>query len=144
MGLDNGFIIRNKQDEKFSLEIGYFRKFYELDEFIRTNCNEVSPDIFSVTVEVLEALKEELLPTVQVLIKIPQRLLEKYDFNGIYPKKYGFDNEEAIYDTFNPHCSGSAFPGWKALKLYNVVCTMINFLNDDYEENHYIEFYSSY
>lgn len=152
MGLDNWFRIKSKKDEKVDFEIAYFRKFFELDTFIRC-CGKVIEDntVFEVSLENLKALKEELLPTIQILIQIPERLLLKYDDNGNYPKKYKLHSEELVHDEFNPIYSTSFAAGIKAMRLYNAVCVMINILEDDYFENcpefsrgYYIEFVSSY
>ncbi len=90
---------------------------------------------------VLKELKEELQPTINVLIQIPERLLHRYD-ESCYPSKYKLDSDELIHDEFNPVTTSSMAAGWKAIKLYTAVCTMINFLDDN--EGYYIEFYSSY
>lgn len=142
MGLDNGFIIKNKQDSNLKLEIAYFRKFYELDDFISSKSEKIDDFNYKVSYEVLKELKEELQPTIRVLIQIPERLLHKYDEAMNYPKKYKLESDELIHDEFNPVMSQSAFAGWKALRLYNAVCVMIDLLNDN--EDYYIEFYSSY
>lgn len=142
MGLDNGFILKNKKDSNLNLEIAYFRKFFELDDYISMCCPLTDDKTnFEVPLKVLKDLKEELLPTVRVLIQIPERLLGKYD-DSTYPKKYNLDSDELIHDEFNPITSRSAFAGWKALRLYNAVCVMIDLLNDN--EDYYIECYSSY
>ena len=80
-------------------------------------------------------------PIINVLIQIPERLLHKYD-DSVYPKKYKLDSDDLIHDEFNPVTTSSVFAGWKAIKLYTAVCTMINFLDDN--KGYYIEFYSSY
>ena len=141
MGLDNGFLIKKENDSNFKLEIAYFRKFYELDDFIRSRSENINDFLFKVDYEVLKELKEELQPTINVLIQIPERLLHKYD-DSVYPKKYKLDSDDLIHDEFNPVTTSSMFAGWKAIKLYNAVCTMINFLDDN--NGYYIEFYSSY
>lgn len=141
MGLDNGFLIKKENDSNFKLEIAYFRNFYELDDFIRSRSEKINDLLFKVDYEVLKELKEELQPTINVLIQIPERLLHKYD-DSVYPKKYKLDSDDLIHDEFNPVTTSSAFAGWKAIKLYTAVCTMINFLDDN--KGYYIEFYSSY
>ena len=141
MGLDNGFLIKKENDSNFKLEIAYFRKFYELDDFIRSRSEKINDLLFKVDYEVLKELKEELQPTINVLIQIPERLLHKYD-DSVCPKKYKLDSDDLIHDEFNPVTTSSAFAGWKAIKLYTAVCTMINFLDDN--KGYYIEFYSSY
>lgn len=147
MGLDNGFIIKKKSDPNFELEIAYFRKFFELDDFIARRATKVVDDwehLYKINYDVLKDLKEELLPTIQVLIGIPERSISKYDDNT-YPKKYKLDSDELISDEFNPITSRSAFAGLKAMRLYNAVCTMMEFLiNNDYSDEYYIEFYSSW
>lgn len=144
MGLDNGFIVRKKDDEQFRLEIAYFRKFQELDDYITLTCNKINDsDVYEVPIDVLEDLRDELLPIAKILIQIPSKLLSKYDDTS-YPKKYKLDDEELIRYDFNPLTSNSMFAGFKTLKLYNAVCTMINFLEDDWKHEYYIEFYSSY
>ena len=142
MGLDNGFIIRRKGDDiKDCVRIAYFRKFYELDSFIRQHCKEIEDDVFNVTLGDLHALESELEPITDVLTRIPTRLIGKYDDYG-YPKKYKFDSIELTDERFNPIGSQSAFAGYKTMRLYHSVKTMIDFLgfNPDYE----IVFYSSY
>ena len=143
MGLDNGFILKNKKDSNLNLEIAYFRNFYELDDYISSYCifSTDCKTLFEVPLKALNDLKEELLPTVRVLIQIPERLLGNYD-DSTYPKKYNLDSDELIHDEFNPITSRSAFAGWKALRLYNAVCVMIDLLNDN--ADYYIECYSSY
>ena len=141
MGLDNGFLIKKENDSNFKLEIAYFRTFYELDDFIRSRSEKINDLLFKVDYEVLKELKEELQPTINVLIQIPERLLHKYD-DSVYPKKYKLDSDDLIHDEFNPVTTSSEFAGWKAIKLYTAVCTMINFLDDN--KGYYIEFYSSY
>ena len=141
MGLDNGFLIKKENDSNFKLEIAYFRNFYELDDFIKSICKKINDFKYKIDYEDLKELKEELIPTIQVLIQIPERLLHKYD-DSSYPKKYKLDSDELISDEFNPITSTSAFAGWKTIKLYNAVCTMLNFLDDN--EDYYIEFYSSW
>ena len=79
MGLDNGFLIKKENDSNFKLEIAYFRKFYELDDFIRSRSEKINDLLFKVDYEVLKELKEELQPTINVLIQIPERLLHKYE-----------------------------------------------------------------
>lgn len=152
MGLDNWFTVKSRKNPDLKFEIAYFRKFFELDTFIRC-CGKVIEDdtVFEVSLENLKALKEELLPTIQVLIQIPERLILKYDENGNYPKKYKLDSEDLAGDDFNPIYSTSFAAGIKAMRLYNAVCVMIDILEDDYFENcpefskgYYIEFVSSY
>ena len=154
MGLDNWFNIKSRKNETVNFEIAYFRKFYELDSFIRSCAKRVDPEddyAYEVSLENLKALREELLPTVKILIQIPERLLLKYDENYSYPKKYKLDSEDLAGDDFNPLYSTSYAPGYKAMRLYNAVCVMIDILEDDYYENHpefgkgyYVEFRSSY
>lgn len=142
MGLDNGFLIKKENDSNFKLEIAYFRKFYELNDFISSRCKKINDFKYKIDYEDLKELKEELQPTINVLIQIPERLLHKYDDSMNFPKKYNLDSDELIHDEFNPVTTSSMFAGWKAIKLYNAVCTMLNFLDDN--EGYYIEFYSSW
>lgn len=153
MGLDNGFILKSTKDENLKLELAYFRKFFELDTFIRSTAKAKpdDEDVFEITVEVLKTLKEELYPTVKTLIQIPERLLWKYDEAGDYPKKYKLTSAELAHDDFNPVYSTSWMAGVKAMKLYHAVEVMIDILQDDdyqnmpeFSKGYYIEFYSSY
>ena len=68
MGLDNGFILKNKKDSNLNLEIAYFRNFYELDDYISEYCifSADCKTLFEVPLKALNDLKEELLPTVRV------------------------------------------------------------------------------
>ena len=126
MGLDNGFCIykkgfKNSGDEH--IEIAYFRKFYELDSFIRDTCTTIGSDFedaFIVSVCDLLKLQAELEPIMKVLNKIPMRLIDKYDENG-YPQKYKFDSVELSDERFNPTESSSSFAGYKTVKLYHAV-----------------------
>lgn len=147
MGLDNGFVIKSKKDNT-EVEIAYFRKFFELDDFIADNSKLPASGtpgyyVYNIDLDILKSLLEELYPTIQVLIKIPSRLINKYDEYG-YPNKYGLNKEEFIGDIFNPITSRSSFAGAKALRLYSAVDTMISFLADSLNEDYYIEFYSSW
>ena len=146
MGLDAGFNIKN-DSTKLNFNIAYFRNFHELDDWIKHSCVSKINDngiLYEVTLEDLKRLKEDLLPIVQVLVTIPERLLSKYD-DAKYPKKYKLDSDKLIIEEFNPIMSRSAFAGRKTVKLYNAVCTMIDILNDDMTNGElYIEYWSSY
>lgn len=149
MGLNAGFTLRSHNAEKEvtnKVEIAYFSKFHELDSWIRYNCMQKAEDenLYDVTLEDLKILKEDLLPIARVLINVPERMMSKYDDRGSYPKKYKLDDEELICEDFNPLTSRSSFAGTKVMKLYNLVCTLINLLEDDCLDEFSIEYWHSF
>lgn len=129
MGLDNYFLI--KKDDKY-FEIGYFRKFYELDDFITTMCKPTEGNSYTFLVdrEALKMLKEEIEPIFKVLIKADEKYLCNYDDYG-YPKKFRLDRVEFINNNFNPINSRSYACGIKVINLYHLVCTLLNSDCDD-------------
>lgn len=138
MGLDAGFAISTDK-----IEIAYFRNFHELDSWICYNCMQKDKNTYDVTLEDLKILKEDLLPIARVLINVPERMMSKYDDRGSYPKKYKLDDEELICEDFNPLISRSSFAGTKVMKLYNLVCTLINLLEDDCCDESSVEYWRS-
>ena len=135
--------IKNREDDNLDITLVVFSNFQELHNFIRFNCVQKDEHTYDVALEDLKILKEELLPIAKILINIPERLLGKFDDHG-YPKKYKLNDEELIHEDFNPITSQSAYAGCKTMKLYDVVCAMIHFLEDDLSDNFYIEYCCSY
>ena len=142
MGMEHGFIIKNKNNKDFNFEFAWFTNFHELHKWIKYNCVEMDEQTYEVTYEDLKLLKEDLLPIAQVLIQIPERKLPQYDDHG-YPKKYKLDNDELITEEFNPITSTSSYGGVKTLRLYHAVCMMMDILSEDLVGCYHIEYYAS-
>lgn len=142
MGLDNGFLLRSKKHDGFEVELAYFRKFYELDEWCMSRCKHVSSFEVVVTEDDLEQLKSEISPIVKELQKLDEGKLLYYEENG-FPKKYmtQFYGEE-----FDPVCSRSYCAGLKTLHLFRCIDCMLDILNHNYDikDDIYIVFYSSF
>ena len=151
MGLNSFFYLKSRKDPKFEVVISYYRKFFELDEYVR-GCAPIAKDengefkdnVFDIDYEFLRGLKAELQPVVDILNRIPERLIHKYDDHNHYPDKYKLNSEELIVEDFNPIMSGSAFAGSKTLRLYYFVRWALDFMDDqDYKDEYYIEYISS-
>lgn len=142
MGLDNGFILKNDKLD-ISIELAYFRKYFELDDYVRCHATRKpeEEEIYLIDLDFLTSLQNQITPIYEQLVKIPTPLIAKYDDSG-YPEKY----DKYFYgNDFNPRDSGSAFAGAKLMRLYRRVDTMIElFENRLPSEDWYIEFYSSY
>lgn len=140
MGLDNGFMLHIKDDEK--IEIAYFRKFFELDEWVHMHVKACDNDqtLFEITKADLEKLERDLAPTVLILDKLSMRNVNYYDDNG-YPEEYVI---EMYGQTFNPADSTSAFAGAKAVRLYHSVVAMLNLFELNPDKDIKLSFYSSW
>lgn len=138
MGLDNNFTLK---DNNSKIDIGYFHNFYELNDFIRLNCEETEKGscIYKITKKVLEELRDELEPIYKSLIKLDRKNIASYDLYEAYPKRAKLERDEIENNNFNPLYSKSFYCGNKVLRLYPLVETLINNYKDDF-----IEFVSSF
>ena len=152
MGLDNGFVLKHSDHKDLECEIAYFRNYYELDGWIRHNCEETykGSEWFKITIESLKALKDYIKPIYDVLVKIDDGLISKYD-DTTYNKSTITKIEAVAYSNeFSPLSPQSSFAGHKLIHLYQSILSMIEILDiqklkDDEEDKiWFIEFYSSY
>lgn len=140
MGLDNGFILHTKNGEE--VELAYFRKYYELDEWGRQHFDAIDTGktLFYVTYEHLVCLEKELASTILILSKLSPAKIHYYD-DTEYPEKYV---SEMYGQTFDPATSQSAFAGNKAMTLYHTVVLLEDILEMNKDKEIKITFYSSY
>lgn len=145
MGLDNGFIIKHNNTGA-SCDIAYFRKYYELDTWIRHNCEETyeGSEQFKITTESLDKLKNYIKPVYDVLIKVDEGLISKYDSEGYKSTVKARLDGNAYTNEFNPVNSQSEFAGWKLVHLYQSLCQMLEIIELNEHHDWLIEFYSSY
>lgn len=133
MGLDNGFVLRNRKNPRQTMELFSFRKYYELAEFFRhtpmlpnTDGTDSESYEYAVDEQILNKLKAEIEPIYQELIKIRPNTLAMYDDKG-YPKKY----YEMFYgNDFDVTSSQSAFAGQKLVRLYQRIDSMLEILEN--------------
>lgn len=140
MGLDNGFILHTKSGD--TVEIAYFRKYYELDRWVNQYIEPVDSNrtLFNITKENLEELERELAPTILTLDKLPMTDINYYDDCG-YPEEY----IRAMYgQRFDPVDSTSAFAGAKAVRLYHRVLMMLALFDLNPKDEIKLTFYSSW
>ena len=144
MGLDNGFILRHTES-KVECEIAYFRKYYELDTWIKQNAKSVDEDYeYYIDKNVLESLMNYIKPIYNILILVESGLIRKYDNEG-YSKSLIKKLEAVAYDNpFSPISSQSSFAGWKLIHLYQSIYQLIEIIDLDTKHNWSIYFYSSY
>lgn len=132
MGLDNGFSLRNKKTGQI-INLFHFRKYYELADYFRSF--EMLPKFdgteghsyeYPVTESNLSALKSQLEPIYNTLIKLPENTVSYYDDVG-YPQKY----TKLFYsNTFDPTHSQSAFAGTKLIRLYQRIDSLLEILDN--------------
>lgn len=143
MGLDNGFIIKHNSTG-ISCDIAYFRKYYELDTWVRQNCKSKAEDIYAITEENIKDLQSYIKPIYDILIKIDDGLLNKFD-DTVYNKSTVTKIEAVAYNNeFNPLSTQSSFAGHKLIHLYQSLCQMLEIIELDEHQDWSIEFYSSY
>lgn len=142
MGLDNYFVLKNRNDTNIYIELSYFRNFYELRDYAFRYGEKFSTSdydkIFSE--ELLRKLYCEIKDIAEKLSAIPENTLIKYDEEG-YPEElddlwYGED--------FSPSRSRSCFAGSKLLRLYRALQSMIDILEYNAEDGYYILLISSF
>ena len=142
MGLDNGFII--KHNTGVSCDIAYFRNYYELDTWIRQNCKSNNNEIYAITKENIKDLQSYIKPIYDILIKIDDGLLSKFE-DTVYNKSTVAKIEAVAYNNeFSPLSTQSSFAGHKLIHLYQSLCQMLEIIELDEHQDWSIEFYSSY
>ena len=142
MGLDQ-FIEHKKAGNDVLLL--YFRKYYELDEWVRANCSPLgdSNDIFKITSDDLKELRHELERVFTVIKALP--LIAIVDENYDLTKKQ-FEIVRLVNDSnFLPIGSTSWNSGNKFLKLYYGLETLEDeLLYANENDEHYLKYTSSY
>lgn len=169
MGLDNLFYIRKKGTNDFKVNIGYFRKYYELDNFFAyhgISVNSLSDETFNewfgdvsterpdwnepvdrtyyesdtiVRLEDLKLLRDTIEPIYNEYMKLP--------YSEEYYEEYGVPEEVAnkFYgNPFNTNQSSSSFAVYKLKKLYHIVSMLINCLEDKDNEDYFVHFVRSW
>lgn len=142
MGLDNGFILHSKENPGVSIYMATFRNFYELDGWITSNCSRVDEDISSylVSEEHLRNLLSEIEPIAKVFSGMDDSRIAYYEDNF-----YTDDIEMQFYDRpFCPVGSGTSFVVFKILRLWHTLKTILEMLDEDYDDDLYLTFYSSF
>lgn len=143
MGLDNGFRLRDRQYPEHKIEFAYFRKFYELDDWVLQHCREAFNDNEwerVVSKEDIDSLIVYIRPIAEAILKLDESKVNYYDDKG-WPKSF----EKDFYgNDFNPFLSRSFAPGWKLIKLYHAMVTLADILEDYDNKNLYVTFYSSF
>lgn len=150
MGLDNGFILRKRLEPGIytdGFEVGYFRKFYELSDFIRQSSlkllKEDGKETYKVTLDVLLTLQKEIHPIIEIIKKFTYEQLVYYDEVGL-PDDFSREDYAALnYGYFNVFRTGTSFQLKKLMKLHHLVETLIEILTGDFKENLLITFYVS-
>lgn len=143
MGLDNGFILRSNKSEEVQAEVAYFRKYYELDDWILSHCHDTYQDYKYeriVTRTDLEALLKEIEPIAEELNKYTYNQLSFYDDNE-YPQEI---REKFYNDDFAPFDTRSFAAGNKLVKLYRNILNMIEILEHNHDKDLFLTFYSSF
>lgn len=144
MGLDNGFILKSRKNPEMAIEMAYFRKYYELNHLALWAGNQIEGDEYNVEFNeemLMTFLNAEVKPVYEVINKLPGRI-EYYDENG-----YGKDVSCSCYGyALNPATSQSYAAGYKLIKLYHNLVTMIETLqnNNLQKDDLYFIFYSSF
>ena len=151
MGLDTGFLLKHKQTGA-TIEINYFRKYFELRDWVVRNCQGIDATEYSEHFEFLvtyENFKE--LEKLVERYAIPYSQLDKDEIElveeeGIVPSRFKdiavFVNPNGNY--FNPRNSMSAFAVRKLLKLYHFVEMVIDAMSYHLWYDYDIIFYQSY
>lgn len=142
MGLDNVFVLNSKKYPDNRIRLAYFRKYFELNEWMLSHCSRLDPEYpyeVIVTQKDLEDLLDEIEPIAQELQKYSESQISYFNDNG-YSKKL---IEKFYGKKFSPVSSTYA-AGHKLLKLYSNVLCMIDILDWNRAEDIYITFYSDF
>ena len=132
MGLDNYFILHFEKNPECELIISYFRKYFELNDYVLLNGRPLEEgDRYKVLVDqkLLTQLRTEIEPIVTELLKYSRNELAYFEDNG-YPEEL----QKKFYNSeFAPTESRSYAAGHKIIKLYNDISLMINMfeINED-------------
>lgn len=142
MGLDNGFILHSRKIPDLEVCMATFRNFRELDNWITQHCSKTSEEspCCLVNEEDLNALLFEIEPIAKAFAPYGDGQISYYDDHG-YPENLvmEFYNKE-----FSPAESGTSFVVYKIIKLWHTIKTMLEILEEDYTEDWYFIFYSSF
>ena len=169
MGLDNLFYIRKKGTNDFKVNIGYFRNYYELNDFFGYHgigVNSLSDETFNewfgdvsterpdwnepvdrtyydedtiVRLEDLKLLRERIEPLYKEYMKLPYSE-EYYDEHGV-PEEVA---NKFYGNKFDANTSSSAFALYKLKKLYHIVNMLIDCLEDKDNEEYFVHFVRSW
>lgn len=147
MGLDTNFILKNKQTGA-TVEINYFRKYYELRDWIVDNCKAIDSDRFNFLVTYKNFLTlEKLIERYAIpYSQFNADEIELFEEEDIIPARF---EHMAVFQNFggnefNPRSSHSAFPIRKLLKLYHFVKAVIDAMSNGLWEDYDIIFYQNY
>ena len=147
MGLDTYFILKDKQTGT-TVKINYFRKYYELRDWIVDNCQAIDSDHYSflVTYENFLTLEKAIERYAIPYSQLNDDEIELLEEEDIVPTRF---EQIAIFQNFggnefNPRSSRSAFPIRKLLRLYHFVKATIDAILNDLADNYDIIFYQSY
>lgn len=149
MGLDNLFVLKSRKDNNLNLTFAAFSNFGELNDWGARNFkrNDDSDDsgCYSVTKENIEKLLQYIEPVANDLKKLDDNTIAYYDNNN-YPNKWEIKH---YGNSFSPYSSDSAFGGFKVLRLYYILISMLSVLRENncsfepYNKELYFEFISS-
>lgn len=143
MGLDNRFVGRFKSHPELEISLAYFRKYFNLNDWMLQNCARLNPDEpYKVVVskDNLEALLRKIEPIAEAIQGFTDSQISYYEDNG-YPQEI----IEKFYEwDFSPVSSNTFAAGHKLRKLYRSIRCMIEMLGDNDDGNFYITFYSSF
>lgn len=143
MGLDNRFVGRFKGHPELEISLAYFRKYFNLNDWMLQNCARLNPDEpYEVVVskDNLEALLRKIEPIAEAIQGFTDSQISYYEDNG-YPQEI----IEKFYEwDFSPVSSNTFAAGHKLRKLYRSILCMIEMLGDNDDGNFYITFYSSF
>ena len=143
MGLDNRFVGHFKKQPEVEISLGYFRKYFSLNDWMLANCSKLTPDDpYEVIVSKgnLEALRREIEPIAEELQKFNYNQISYYEDNG-YPQAI----VEKFYDMdFSPVQTNTFAAGHKLIKLYRTILCLLELIEENDAEDFYITFYSSF
>lgn len=142
MGLDNGFVLRNKKNNS-TVEIAYFRKFYQLDDYVRFNADGDShSEEFILDRKFLVEFRDYLAPVCTALMAVYDKI-DYYDEEG-YPREFKEKFYNHDFNPADPEGRYSNFMGSKTLQLYFFLDNYIKTNWDEVDENWELTFYRSY
>lgn len=142
MGLDNGFIARSKKDCSIEIELLYFRKYYELDRWVKNHCKPVVPDDDSLYYIIMD----DIIKLQHEIQNLYLPLSQKTKNEILYYDDFGYPEElvALFYENdFNPVKSKSYAAGYKLVSLYNGLDVMLNIMAFENNKFEFL-FYSSY
>lgn len=142
MGLDNGFVLRNKKNN-CTVELAYFRKFYQLDDYVRFNADGDSHnEEYIIDRKFLVELRDYLTPVCTALMAVYDKI-DYYDIEG-YPKEFDAKFYCNSFNPVDPEGRYSNFMGSKTLQLYFFLDNYIKSSWINAEDEWELTFYRSY